>query len=187
MHLTRKIHAVNRILRQADKHIETFKTQSKITCLPNCGLCCTRTDIESTITEFLPATYKLYLSGEYNTILENIEYKTDTICVFYNPFSNEGFCSHYQTRGLICRLFGFSTRTEKSGIRTLVTCKPIKQVLGFNESQYILSFAPEMSEYYLKLYGIDPKLTIQYLPINQSIKKALEIVLHHFQYKKKPA
>jgi Fe-S-cluster containining protein len=187
MYLKYTIKSVTRIFREADLHIATFQFQSKLSCAPNCGWCCTKSNIEATVLEFLPAAYNLYLSGQFNTILDSIENKTDTLCVFYNPFSDEGFCSYYHTRGLVCRLFGFSKKTDKTGAHTLVTCKPIKQLINFKNMQNILPDAPEMSEYYLRLYGIDPSLAIHYLPINQSIKKALEIVLLHFQYKKKPA
>lgn len=187
MNLNNKIIAVNRILKQADKHVLKFQHHAKVCCVSWCSLCCVKQDIDATILEFLPGAYKLFLSGEYEGVLGNIQTKTDTMCVFYNPFNNEGCCTYYQSRGLVCRLFGFSAKKTKTGDKTLVTCKPIKQLIEYKEVQDKLRFAPEMSDYYLKLYGIDPKLTIQYLPINQAINKAIEIVSFYFQYKKKRA
>jgi len=44
-----------------------------------------------------------------------------------------------------------------------------------------------MTDYYMKLYGIDPWLSVQYFPVNEAIKTALEMVILNFQYRKKPA
>jgi Fe-S-cluster containining protein len=187
MYIIKKINAVNRTLRQADTHVGKFQSQSKLTCAPKCSLCCTKSNIETTVLEFLPAGYNLFLIGNYNKILENIETKTDNTCVFYNPLSAEGCCSCYEYRGLLCRLFGFSKKTEKTGLDILVTCNPIKRFNNLDIIQNKLIHAPRISDYYLKLYGIDPNLTVQYLPVNQSIKKAMQIVLLNFQYSKKPA
>lgn len=187
MHLIKKINAVGEILRQADKHVLTFQQHAQISCTTSCSLCCVKPDIETTILEFLPGAYNLFLSGDCDNVLDNILSKPDALCVFHNPFNMGNCCTHYQCRGLICRLFGFSAITTKTGDKSLVTCKPIKQLLEGKDLQAKIRFAPEMSDYYLSLFGIDPKLTIQYFPINQSIKKALEIILLHFRYNKKPA
>ncbi len=187
MHLTNKINAVNRLLKEANKHVSAFQSKSGISCLANCGLCCTKHDIEATILEFLPAAYQLCVSGEFLSLFESIDKKEDTNCIFYTPFSNGKFCSHYENRGLICRLFGFSTKKDKHGALTLATCKPIKQTHDLFLLGNKLRFAPEMSDYYMKLFGIDPNLSIKYIPINQAIKKAIEIVSLHLDYKKNTA
>lgn len=187
MYLINKIKAVNKVFGQLELQISKFKEKSGISCASNCGVCCQKNDIEATVLEFLPAALSLYISGEYEKIFTQVENNPGGICVFYNPFAREGFCSQYQNRGLICRLFGFTTKKGKNGIPSLITCKTIKQSLDPVLLEKSIEEAPEMVEYYMKLHCIDPMLAIQYFPINLSIRKALEMVLLHFEYKKKPA
>ena len=187
MVLLNKIKAVERICRQADIHVARFKEKSGLTCLPGCGHCCVKPDIEATVLEFLPAAYSIFLDETYENILDRLENQTGSVCVFYNPFGKEGFCSNYPNRGLVCRLFGFSTKTDKHGNRIFVTCSQIKKTIQSTKLEKSIRLAPEMSAYYMKLYGIDPKLSIQYLPVNEAIKEALKIVITYFQYRKKPA
>lgn len=187
MLLHQKIKTVNHLFKKVDIHTVKFQKAISIKCITGCGKCCTKSDIESTVLEFLPAAYHLYLTGESQKILNMLETKQDSICIFYNPFLNENFCSIYKYRGLLCRLFGFSVTKDKYGENFLATCKPIKESVGMFLSGKALAQAPNMIDYYIQLYGIDSTLAIQYMPINDSIKKALEIVLSHFQYRKKRA
>ncbi len=187
MALIEKIHSVNRIYRQLAIHNSYFKKASGIGCPPGCSACCINPEINATILEFLPAAYDLCLKGAYEPVLTAIDERGDSGCIFYNPMNEGGACSNYQNRGLICRLFGSSSKLDKYENRVLVSCKIIKS----NTDPLILSNtiikSPDMNAYYMKLFGIDQKLSIQYFPINEAIKKAIEIVLLHFQYRKKPA
>lgn len=185
MYLLNKIKAVNKVYEQLEKHNSNFRIKSCLSCIPDCGECCLTNHIEATVLEFLPAAYNLYLSGKYESILEAIENKIDEICVFYNPFSREGFCSDFQNRGMVCRLFGFAAKTNKKNEKVLAACKHIKSLIQPEKLKSSVLYAPEMSSYYMKLYCIDPWLATLHLPINGSIKKAIEIVAMHFQYKKK--
>ncbi len=187
MLLLKKIKAIKQIFKKADIHTAKYQNASSIKCIAGCGKCCAKPGIETTALEFLPAAYHLYLAGESQEILNTLETKQDNICIFYNPFLNEGFCSNYQNRGLICRLFGFSVKKDKYGEDFLSTCKPIKESFGKSLSSKVLTLAPNMNDYYFQLFGIDNYLAIQYLPINDAIKKALEMVLLHFHYRKKRA
>ncbi len=47
--------------------------------------------------------------------------------------------------------------------------------------------APQMAAWYMKLYGIDPRLSVQYFPVNEAIKKVLEMVLLDARFRKRPA
>ena len=187
MHLLNKINFVKLILAEADNHVAEFQRISNIACIANCGLCCTKPDIEATVIEFLPAAYELCISNDYLSIYELIENKSDTTCIFYNAFSNGKFCSQYKTRGLICRLFGFSTAKNKNGEHSLITCKQIKQSTNLNKIHNKLHLAPQMSDYYFKFYGIDSRLSVDYYPINIAIKTAIEIVSIHLLYDKNTA
>ena len=182
-----KIKRVKRIYRQLDIHNSTFKRASGMACPENCGECCKKPDIEATVLEFLPAAYELYLSGEYEGILERLSSNEDPICVFFNPFREGGNCSMYGNRGLVCRLFGFSTRPDRNGKVVLVTCSILKRSMDQVIPGNNLQKAPVMPSYYMKLFGIDPQMSTTYFPVNEAIRKALEIVLFQFSHRKKPA
>ena len=187
MQVIHKIRAVNRIYRQVDRQVLEFREKSGLQCIPGCGKCCLKADIETTVLEFLPAAWSLYRSGKYPDLITRMDHITDKVCVFYNPFGEEGCCSVYGERGLICRLFGFSSRVDKYGDCILVTCNAIKNMNrkpGFDKA---VGLAPEISSCYMKLYGIDPGLSMPYFPINESIRKALDIVLLNTQYRKRRA
>lgn len=185
--LENDLKALNRMYRQLDRHVSAFKRRSGLACVNGCSLCCRTGELDATILEFLPAAYDLYLKGEADAVLEQIANKQDSICVFYNPFSREGNCTLYRHRGLICRLFGFSVKTDKHGVRSLVTCHPIKNSMTCFPSIQMLEAAPKLTSYYMRLYGIDPALSIRYLPVNQAIKEAIEKVMLYFNFRKKPA
>ena len=187
MYLKQKIQAVNRVFMQADTHVSSFRKRSGLACPPACGVCCFKSDIQATVLEFLPAAYELYLNGKTLEILEKLEKRSDNICVFYDPTGEGGCCSEYACRGLVCRLFGYSKRNDRQGNPALVTCRLIKELAESSRNDIKLTLAPNISDYYLKLFGIDPDLSIKYLPVNRAVRKALEIVLLDLQYRKKPA
>lgn len=187
MELERKVRSVNRVYRQLAIHTSTFKKNSGLACVSGCSACCVKPDIEATVLEFLPAAYELYMTNSYEPVLEKLNSLEDTSCIFYNPMNLGGACTNYQNRGMVCRLFGFSSKLDKYAKLTLVSCKILKQQVDPETISAKLIKAPDMNGYYMKLFGIDPELATKYFPINQAIKIALEIVLLHFQYRKRPA
>jgi Fe-S-cluster containining protein len=185
-----KIRSVKRVYRQLAIHSSLFRKSSKLQCISGCSACCAKPDIEATILEFLPAAYASYMDGSYLQLIENIERVQnagDSTCAFYQPLNGNGGCMNYVNRGMICRLFGFSSKLDKTENRELLSCRFIKEIVNPSDLQASIDKAPDMSAYYMKLFGIDPKLSIQYYPINEAIMKALEMVLMHFHYRKKPA
>ena len=185
--LEEKTRAVNSLFGKLDRHISAFKRYSGLRCPAGCRECCLKQDLEATVLEFLPAAHSLLLKGECDPVLERIHEKTDACCVFFNPFGKQGNCSVYGERGLICRLFGFSAREDKHGTRTLVTCPVIKESIRYRDAATAVDHAPNLSSYYLRLYGIDPELSVRYLPVNQAIKKAIELTLFQSSFRKRPA
>ena len=188
MQLTEKIRSVNRLFSRLDNHVEIFREKAWLACIPGCGKCCFKPDINATILEFLPAAQNMYQSGVYEDILiDMMEKKRNSICVFYNPDDKEGHCSCYMYRGLICRLFGFAGRINEYGEKSLVTCKEIRKQISQSHFAKQLSYAPEITKYYMKLFSIDPNLSMQQLSVNECIKKAIEIVALDYRYRRKPA
>lgn len=191
MSLAEKASAVGLVLNELDSQIQQFQDWSHLHCKFGCGKCCFKPDIEATPLEFLPFAVEKCKSGEAEAWLDKLENLQDKqVCVILNPTqAGAGLCSEYPHRGLICRLFGYSARTNKYDEKELVTCAIIKteQQQNYEIAQQSVksgSQIPLMSDYYLKLHYIDPNLANDFMPINQAIQKALELALQYFMYQK---
>ena len=184
-----KVHAVEEVLKKLDQAIAQFQSWSTLHCKFGCGKCCFKADIEATILEFLPFAYYLYHTGNALSWLEKIRNTDDPVCLILNPTqAGVGLCSEYTHRGLICRLFGYSARTNKYGEQELVTCQIIKteQEVAYAEAADKVKVGaeiPVMNQYYMQLHAIDADLTHEFYPINQAIRKAIETVLHYYAYR----
>jgi Fe-S-cluster containining protein len=187
--LIEKVQAVEGVFRDLDEHIAKFQSWSTLHCKFGCGKCCFKADIEATALEFLPFALHLYKHDLAFEWLEKLKATDDVTCLILNPSSAaSGLCSEYPYRGLICRLFGYSARTNKYGARELVTCQIIKteqaeayeianQKIDNNET------VPVMNQYYMQLHAIDAEMARDFYPINTAIKKAIETVLHYYAYR----
>jgi hypothetical protein len=150
-------------------------------------------DVEASPLEFLPWAFHLFLNGEAENTLLKLKEKNSSTCLIYQPLSiiDQGSCSNYKYRGLICRLFGSAASTDKYGKLRLATCKIIKegQTEAYNSNQEALSkglSVPIFSTYYMQLNQIDFHLGNIILPINKALKMAIEEVLHYYAYRPFP-
>ncbi len=189
MELEDKVKAVEIVFKNLDSAIAKFQSTSSLHCKFGCGKCCFKPDIEATILEFLPFAYYLNKEGKAEEWYERLKLNDSPICLILNPTQGgTGLCSEYTYRGLICRLFGYSARTNKHGMHELVTCSIIKteQTTAYQEAERKIetrSEVPVMSDYYMQLHGIDYLLTKDFYPINEAIRKAIEAVLHYYSYR----
>lgn len=138
--------------------------------------------------EFLPLATELYRQNQALLWLEKLDTVDSPVCVLLAPRRQGGFCSQYHQRGLICRLFGFSARTNKHGLNELVTCDVMKteQAEAFAVVRTKIEggdFVPLMRQYYMQIYAIDVELARVFYPINKAIQKAIEIVLQYYAYR----
>jgi len=189
MQLEEKVDAVCRVFEKLDQEIASFQETSTLHCKFGCGKCCFKPDIEATTLEFLPFALYLFKEGKAEEWLEKLNTSESSICHILNPTQNgAGLCSEYQHRGLICRLFGYSARTNKYGEKELVTCQIIKTEQSdsyLNTVEKIKGGAdvPVMNQFYMQLHGIDFELTRDFYPINKAIQRAIETVLHYYAYR----
>jgi Fe-S-cluster containining protein len=188
--LIEKVQAVEAVFHDLDEAIMGFQSRSTLHCKMGCGKCCFKPDIEATALEFLPFAHFLYQQGTAYEWFEKLKRSEETVCLILNPTqSGAGLCSEYVYRGLICRLFGYSARTTKYGERELVTCQIIKteQHEAYEKTQARVKNneepVPVMNHYYMQLHSIDPELARDFYPINQAIRKAIEIVLQYYAYR----
>ena len=187
--LEEKIEAVEAVFKKLDEEIASFQSWSGLQCGFGCGKCCFKADIEATILEFLPFAHYLYKNGQAVEWFEKLKSTEDSICLILNPTQGgQGLCSEYQNRGLICRLFGYSARTNKYNQPELVTCQIIKTDQAENYGKAVDKIAagsdiPLMNQFYMQLHGIDMDLTRDFYPINEAIKRAIETVLAYYAYR----
>jgi len=187
--LEEKIKSVKAVFEKLDAEISKFQSATSLHCKSGCGKCCFKPDIEATILEFLPFAFHLYQSNQVEEWLTKLQETDSEICLILNPTqAGTGLCSQYSHRGLICRLFGYSARTNKYGKRELVTCQIIKteQASAFSEAEKKIEQGldvPVMNEFYMQLASIDFDLSRDFYPINMAIKKAIEAVMHYYAYR----
>ncbi len=184
-----KIDQVEAVFKALDSEIAAFQSGSHLHCKLGCGKCCFKPDIEATILEFLPFAFHLRQDNATEEWLEKMTATESELCPILNPTQlGAGLCSEYHHRGLICRLFGYSARTNKYAQKELVTCQIIKteQKENFELAERTIGEGgaiPVMSNYYMQLHAIDFELTNQFYPIKRAIRKAIETVLHYYAYR----
>ena len=180
---------VEALFEKLDAEIAAFQSATTLHCGWGCGKCCFKSDIEATTLEFIPFALHLYREGIASSWHERLKGAEDPTCLILNPTqAGAGLCSEYVHRGLICRLFGYSARTNKHGEKELVTCTIIKaeQAEAFRKGEEGIRAGlpvPVMSHYYFQLMAIDGDLSREFYPINLAIRKALETVLHYYAYR----
>jgi Fe-S-cluster containining protein len=158
-------------------------------CKFGCGKCCLKPDIEASVLEFLPFAFYLYHAGTAEAWYERLKTTDSALCVILDPNQpGVGHCTEYKHRGLICRLFGYSARTNKYGMHELVTCQIIKteqasDYLRAEETIRAGGSVPVMSDYYMQLHSIDFELAKEFYPINTAIRRAIETVLQYYSYR----
>jgi len=193
MSVIKKLKAVESLYNKLDNEISRFQQKTEYSCFNNCHICCLKSNIEANPLEFLPLAYYLYKTNQAYAFVEKIENNVNqSLCILFNPFNADGACDFYKYRGLICRLFGFSAKINQYNVKTLITCKRIKDEKSeeFKTVERLIQNKinlPVANHYYLKLNTIDFKLSTKYLPINDAIKQAIEIILFHFSFRNKKA
>lgn len=189
MLLEDKIKSVEEVFDKLDQEIAAFQRNTKLHCKAGCGKCCFKADIEATPLEFLPFALHLYkndLAFEWLARLKNAQSPT---CQILNPTQmGAGLCSEYKHRGLICRLFGYSARTNKYNQKEYVTCQIIKTEQAENYAEAVTKITtgqsiPVMNQFYMQLHSIDMDLARDFYPINEAIRRAIEKVLSYYAYR----
>lgn len=183
-----KVKAVEAVFEQLNREVSTFQMWSGMHCVAGCGKCCHKPDIEATILEFLPFAHYLYTRQQAFEWMDKLAQPKSSLCAILNPGRDGGQCSEYLYRPLICRLFGFSARINKYEKRELMTCQVIKteQNEDFTKaSEKVLNgeMVPMMTHYYMQLRSIDFDLSREYFPINEAIKRAIEVILQYYAYR----
>lgn len=165
---------VRAVLSELDEALAIFSSKVDTSCPPGCILCCQNPNVQATILEFIPLAYHLMNEGRAEAVLDQlVKQESDhSGCVF----ASETGCSVYADRGLICRLFSASVRLDRQGRLEYVACP----ILHARHGRYMEEEAhpPVMTDWSLRLESLDPVLGSSWYPVNDAIRRALEIVLY---------
>lgn len=193
MSIERRVQLVETLFHQLEQETAQFEQSSGLRCVSGCGKCCTYPDVEASPLEFLPWAFHLFLNGEAEKTLIKLKNTYTSTCIIYKPLSiiDQGRCSNYKYRGLICRLFGSAANTDKYGNLRLATCKIIKEGQSANykstaEAMTKGLHVPVFTAYYMQLNQIDFHLGNIILPVNKALKMAIEEVLQYYAYRPLP-
>lgn len=196
MAIEKKVKMVEQLFDRLEVESQGFQSETGLHCISGCGKCCTTPHIDASPLEFLPWAFHLYLNGQAEIVLAELNKAKIKLCHIYRPISivdnNNGSCSNYKYRGLICRLFGYAASRDNLGKLRLATCKIIKenQAENYNTTTEAISnglYVPIFSDYYMHLSQIDFRLGRTMLPINEALKMAIEEVLQYYAYRPFPA
>ena len=186
-----KIRKIERVFKQLDKETQKFGKQSNLKCLTNCNLCCLKKGLEANVLEFLPLAYHLVQNNLHDAALDLLETGPEhCINLAKNPaLGQTAGCGAYEQRGLICRLFGFSAVQDKNARLSVYTCAHIKHEFPteFKRASELINTKgmniPLVTDFYYRIYFIDPHMANDYNPINVSIRKAIEHVAYYYSNK----
>ena len=192
--MLQKIRQVERIFREMDSEFARLKNVTGVTCPEGCMLCCLKPNLEASVLEFLPLAWHLVTTGQHHEVIENIESGL-SVCVALNTIRPDDMmpgCRFYKHRGAICRLFGSAAiRDSKTRKLSLYSCKTLKENYAsswaeISERLNLQKKLPVVSDFYFRLVAVDPQLSAEYHPINESIYLAIEKVALIVQHRPKP-
>ncbi len=191
--LYRKASEIQEILDSVEVTIRNVQLETGLRCPPSCRECCKTSGdvIQVTVTEFLPLSLRLWNEGKANQLLERLDsvYDSDQCILFESSsaISEEGGCTEYSSRPLLCRLFGFSGIINRLGQVTPVVCKHMKKHCPLSVKNLFGKLScgleiPVFADYSSQIRGIDPYMGANTFSVNLALRRALEYVGLRFDF-----
>ena len=169
-----------KIYEQIERKARLFKQRTGISCLDNCGECCSKGRVRMTPLEFIPLALELCRRRELHKYIQLVTEGEDDLCVFYRPLATDmrsGSCAFYEYRAATCRLYGFGFKRDKYGQLEPVMCEYLKE--RFLRSPHARASASLLLDYdpiMIRLVSLSPSLGIHRYPPNRALSVALEKV-----------
>jgi uncharacterized protein len=171
--------------REIDRMTTATILATRLRCPHRCGKCCQSRKVYATVLECLPLAEHFYAIGDEEKILAETEEKIkddDAGCILFRPDrdnSDNGRCSTYPFRPLVCRLFGIACRRNKFDKKEISLCKVIKEVsdVSFDliaEEGSIFCNMPVYQDSFMAVASLHPGIGYRGFPINSAIKQAIE-------------
>lgn len=192
--LSFEIRPLLELYEELDLKIEKFKKETGLDCIRGCGECCAIESkrIEVSIFELIPLSLHLWETGRAEGYLEKMHRMgEEEPCIFYRQNlseKEEGCCSIYPWRPLICRLFGFSAIENKYGQPVAVLCSVLKksrpEVVKEVDLRIQKGLEIPINSYYAKrITLLHPIYGNERYSMNEAVKKAIEWVGFYMELK----
>lgn len=167
---------------QMSYEFRSYQVRTGLACRSGCGQCCTNPQIEASPLEMLPMALDLFDRGKGLEVLEMLSDHPPSTCIMYkatSPDGSQGFCSGYEQRASICRMFGAAGFAAKNGGLKLSVCRLIKsdqpQQVALAEAD--IERPPNMAFWSQRIRVLNGDLGERFYPINQALRIMLEKIL----------
>jgi uncharacterized protein len=173
------------VYKYLDDAVALFQSNAGMRCPSGCSICCIEGDVEATALELLPLAAEIYSRRQEDVIMAAIlksEEKEDSLCVLFKNILtgvDAGPCGYYEFRPLVCRLFGFASRRNRSGDLELMTCRIIREqfhedVANAGADLFHGAKPPVYQDAFMRISSMKPGMGTRRLPINRAIKEVIE-------------
>lgn len=165
------------------KRFAEAQRETGMHCPPGCGACCINPAVEVSPLEMLPMAYALLEQGKAESLLDQLNNHPTFACPVYESQTDnpkKGRCTQYETRPLLCRLFGVSARRDKYDELEMMLCRELKNLYPelAQDSQGQLPKLPLVTESYQALMELDSRHLLDRQRISLALSIALEKVLY---------
>ena len=169
--------SLERVFAEFDAEVKAFAGASCISCPLGCGNCCDHADTEVTADEAaLIANHIREEEPSLGNHLENALAEPDrTECVFYDR-DKDFHCRIYKVRPLICRAFGYSAYSDRSGNKLFAICPsmPIAKKSGGVMPVLFEPYPPVVEEYRERIDRLNKSENPGRRPLGEAVWRALQ-------------
>jgi Fe-S-cluster containining protein len=169
---------------ELDQQIRQTAERTGWRCPPGCGACCQTPskNIEASEDELRPLARNLWAAGGAEAVLEQARGAgAEGWCALYEPGPGptQGRCTAYEFRPLTCRLFGSSAVRDKAG-RPRATLSAVMKAADPGLGQRVEDAVargldvPVAAEWRLRMAEVSPRATVDLLPLNVALVRALQ-------------
>ncbi len=183
---------VETTLKKIASETTSFSESSSISCLKGCSACCRNSDnVWATPLELLPMAFEIFDRGLAEKYLDRITTEPNRCTAHEDHGGRYGRCMEYEHRPSICRLFGSSVRLKHSPqgghVPEGLFCNwqrehfrnEIEQIENLPVDHKDLCVARHLSNQFN--ISFSKNLEVE-MPINQSLQKALEMIMQDEHY-----
>ena len=146
-----------------DDEVDAFTQAASLGCPSACGDCCDHADTEVSVGE--ARLIAEFLRSEDPGLIDRVKREARNekriACVFYNP-ENDLHCRIYPARPLICRSFGYSAYSDRTGNMLFAICPsmPIARRHGGVMQVLFEPFPPVVERYAERIAEIASRIAV---------------------------
>lgn len=176
------IDAVESLYLDIDRETAAFSAATGMACPDGCGRCCRSETIEASVLEMLPMARAVFRSGLIDAweavISSAVSPGQCLVFAMDGIVAVNGRCRLYGWRPLICRLFGFAGRNNKTGQPVFRACREFAGGRPATASAAAAAVAdglpvPVFAAYHLKAASLHATLGSPLMPISKALQQAV--------------